>query len=268
MVRRSTRRAVQVASLLTAAGGLAYGEHIMSKVPVVIPGLAGGCAWIIDTGTVFLGAVGVVLATTPYLFFIRTLTTAYVVPALLAGGAICGWICPMGLIQDVLGSIGKRIGIVIKKPPLDEPARYIKWLILVAYLVAIPVAAYKLWYKICPMHYIVFTLMGWQGLTFYSAVKIGIAAILFLSGLVVPRGFCRYFCPIGVMFRLLNGNNLAASRIKKGEGYKKVKENCQRCPVCACCPMGITPGEEYVDGQECIMCLECVTCPVFSKQKR
>ncbi len=265
MSRRTTRRAVQLASLLTAAGGLAYGEHIMSKVPVVVPGLAGGCAWILDTGTVFLGAVGVVLATTPYLFFLRTLILAYAAPALLAGGAVCGWICPMGLIQDVLTGIGKRLGITINKPPMDRPARYIKWILLVAALLAIPVAAYKLWYKVCPMHYIVFTLMGWQGLTFYSAVKISIAAAMFLTGLVVPRGFCRYFCPMGVMFRLTNGNNLVASKLKKRGSFNKVKEGCNRCPVCACCPMGITPGEEYVDGDDCIMCLECVDCPVFSR---
>lgn len=54
----------------------------------------------------------------------------------LMGRFVCGWLCPFGLVQDLLHKIPfiKKI----KKVPFDRYLRYLKYVILVVFVIAMP----------------------------------------------------------------------------------------------------------------------------------
>lgn len=76
-----------------------------------------------------------------------------------------------------------------------------------------------------------------------------LVALLCLS-LVVYRPFCRYLCPLGGMYGLLNTVSLYR--------YIVDEENCTHCGACtAACPMGIDVPA-HPNSPECIRCGRCV----------
>ena len=52
------------------------------------------------------------------------------------GRFVCGWLCPFGLVQDLLYKIS---GIKkIKKVPNDKYLRFLKYIILVVFVIILP----------------------------------------------------------------------------------------------------------------------------------
>lgn len=178
--------------------------------------------------------------------------------AILFGPVICGWVCPLGSIQDLFNSFGKKI---YKKKfnnfvpeALDKKLRYLRYVVLIAVVVATAVSAKLLFSNIDP-YYALFNF--WSG-----EVAISSIAILLLTlgaSLFVARPWCKYLCPFGALIGLSN-------KIK----IFKIKRNNSTCISCgACdrvCPMNIKVSEkDTVRDTQCISCLECTSensCPV------
>ena len=196
----------------------------------------------------------------------------YVVGFLVFVGAIfgrfvCGWLCPFGLLQDLLHKIPFPKKISTFKG--DKLLRKLKYLILLLFVVILPMCVADLtglgdpWFckYICPAG----TLEGGIPLVllnsamretvgFLYAWKFTILVILLLLSVIIYRPFCKYLCPLGGVYSLFN--KVSVFRLKHDE------EKCVNCRKCSkVCKMNVDPCRNP-DHAECIRCGLCVeACP-------
>lgn len=181
------------------------------------------------------------------------------------GRAACGWACPIGLLQRATGKIPrklKKISLIQKlgKSRFERPLRYSKYLILLGLVVATPIFIGFMFTDICPVGFLTGTipilllnpLQYVPNVFFYPALVIFILFILLI--LLVERGWCRYFCPVGALLAPFNKISVFHVAVNKSE--------CVHCNLCSqICPMGIDIPNMERD-PECILCGKCVhVCP-------
>ena len=196
----------------------------------------------------------------------------YIVGFLLLFGAllgrfVCGWLCPFGLVQDVLWKI--PVKWKWKKLPGDRMLSCLKYVILGGFVVLLPLTVLDVvgqgqpWFCkwICPSG----TLFAGIPLiatnpSLQSAVgflfqwKVAILVVLLLLSLVVYRPFCRYLCPLGAIYGWMNP--VALYR------YEINQTRCTGCSACQkACPMEL-PVYKLPNTSQCIRCGVCrQTCP-------
>lgn len=260
------RRLIQLyAALLTNANlkGFATGQIYRGPVKNACapglncyscPGAAASCP---------LGALQNALAEsgkkTPYYVF-----GILMLYGLLFGRMICGWLCPFGLIQDLLHKIPTP---KLKKGRFTRVLSYLKYVILAVFVFILPLL-YALrdfplpafCKYICPAG----TFGGAMGLlaSEANAALFGMLGPLFtwkfvlLVSVVVAcifayRAFCRFLCPLGALYGLFNRFSLF--------GIKLDRPKCVDCGRCQTrCKMDI----RHVGDHECISCGECIeVCP-------
>ncbi|MBE6618626.1 MAG: 4Fe-4S binding protein [Ruminococcaceae bacterium] len=188
---------------------------------------------------------------------------------LLFGRWICGFLCPFGLIQDLLHKIKTP---KIKKSRVTRVLSYLKYVILALFVVAIPliysitnnkVPAFCKY--ICPAG----TLEGGVGLLSNAenrpllsllgplfTWKFFLLVVFIVGSVFIYRFFCRFFCPLGALYGLFNKIALI--------GIKLDKPKCIDCGLCVSkCKMDI----RHVGDHECINCGECIeVCPTSAIQ--
>ncbi len=124
-----------------------------------------------------------------------TLTIATLVaPALIAGGRVCGWACPWGFVQDVLTAVGTTI---TGGRAYDLPYPRI--------LGHVPVAMTPVFLATTGLGSTFLTTLTpnpWPPSTPYVALAITLPSVL------IPRFYCRYVCPVGLVYRVFNGRCL------------------------------------------------------------
>ena len=195
------------------------------------------------------------------LFYVAGILLLY---SILFGRMICGWLCPFGLIQELVYKIKTP---KIKKSPITRILSYFKYAILVFFVFIVPIT-YGLrnvplpafCKYICPAG----TIEGGLLLLSHKANE-GLLSILgplftwkfllmvsIIVGCVfIFRLFCRFICPLGALYGLFNKISVF--------GIKVDNSKCTHCGLCqAKCKVDIrNPGD-----QECISCGECVgVCP-------
>ena len=182
------------------------------------------------------------------------------------GRAVCGWACPIGLLQRATGKVPRYLKEkfpVLKKlngSYLDISLRYVKYIILI-YLVFVTVHFIGFMFtNICPVGFLVGTIPvdilypGEYVPNNYFDWKFRIFILFMILIFVVERGWCRYFCPVGAMLAPFNKISMYHMDVDKSK--------CVHCNVCSdVCPMGIDVPEMNRD-PECILCGKCVSkCP-------
>lgn len=185
----------------------------------------------------------------------------------LLGRFVCGWLCPMGLIQDLLYRIpffSKR-----KQLPFHCILRYGRYIVLIvlvilgsSFLWGDALAKVPAFCKyLCPSG----TLLGALPLMAVNASlrsqaggmffwKLGILFGILLLAISVWRPFCQYLCPLGAIYGWFNRFSLLQIHWEK--------EECIHCMNCQkTCPAGLKP-EEISVSSECIRCGACTSaCP-------
>lgn len=185
----------------------------------------------------------------------------------ILGRVVCGFLCPFGLVQDLLYKIpffAKR-----KNMPGHKGLVWIKYVVLALMVVILPmfaVNAYGIsdpWFckYLCPSG----TLFGGipliatndglqQALGGLFIWKMSVLLVILVWSLWVYRPFCKYLCPLGAIYGWFNP--IALSR------YQMDKEACIDCKKCkAVCPMDI-PVYAKPNSAECIKCGKCLqACP-------
>ena len=183
---------------------------------------------------------------------------------LTLGRVICGWLCPFGMLQELLHRVPTH---KIQKNRATRLLSWLKYVILAVFAVIIP--AYFAFRRvplpafckyICPAG----TLEGAVGLLSNpaNADKYGMLGALFTHKIIVMaliltacvfiyRAFCRFLCPLGAVYGLFARVALLGIRVKE--------ESCTGCGACLrVCPMDI----RRVGDHECIQCGQCVeACP-------
>ena len=190
---------------------------------------------------------------------------AVLVTALLTRSAFCGWVCPLGFIQDLVSSLSaflrKRFPR-LRRAMASLKARGARWAFLDRYLRLLKYAVLA-WAVIGAA---VYGVMVFRDYDPWSAL-INIAELSFTFGIIVlgitlvasffvERPWCRYACPLGAASSLLG---------KFSPVYlKRESEACKVCKICTtACPMGLpVHTAKTIKSADCIACLECIgACP-------
>lgn len=186
----------------------------------------------------------------------------------LTGRFVCGFLCPFGLIQDLLHKIPFLKKIETFRG--DKLLRKLKYVILLVFVIFLPMVLVDVLGQgapcfcklICPAG----TLEGGFPLvllnkSMQSAVgwlyawKNVILIVTVIFSMMIYRPFCKYICPLGAVYSVFNP--IAVLR------YRVEKEICTECGVCAkVCKMQVNPVESP-NHPECIRCGVCrKSCPV------
>ncbi|MBQ8229675.1 MAG: 4Fe-4S binding protein [Clostridia bacterium] len=178
---------------------------------------------------------------------------------LLLGRTICGFLCPIGLGQELLYKIKTP---KLKKSKVTRVLSYLKYVLLVALVVIVPLvfAVPGFCEYICPAG----TFEGGVGLLSNSENE-GLLAILgplftwkfmllvliVVASIFIFRAFCRFLCPLGALYGFF-------CRIAM-LGVKIDKNKCTDCGLCiGVCKM----DTKRVGDHECIQCGACISvCP-------
>lgn len=176
------------------------------------------------------------------------------------GPVFCGWVCPMGTVQEWVSRLGRKLfgrrHNTFVPPRLDRILRYLRYLVL-AWVVYMTAATGTLIFEAWDPYYTMFNL--WSDELAWSGVAI-LAVVLILS-LFVERPFCKYACPFGAV--------LGLSNLFRVFGIRRNAATCINCSACdRACPMNINvSGAGTVRDHQCISCMKCTSeqaCPVAS----
>lgn len=192
----------------------------------------------------------------------------YMIGNLLAFGAllgrtVCGWLCPFGLIQDLIDKIPLP---KVRKGAWSRVLSWGKYLVLGGLVIAAPIAlaqvtgvgtpAFCAW--LCPAG----TLEAGLPLVSADAVlqamtgalftwKVAVLVALLAVCLFVYRPFCRFLCPLGALYSFFNRFALLRYRVDE-----------ERCTGCGSCVAACKVDVRCVSDRECIQCGACATiCP-------
>ncbi len=168
---------------------------------------------------------------------------------LIGRGVFCGWLCPFGALQELLGQISRGLGVPQWNPsPVLE-----KRLWLGKYVAAAAVLALML------------TSIDPSGASaeiepFKTAITskftrtwpfVLYAAALLAFGLFSERAYCRFLCPLGGLLAFLDRLHLI-NLLKRRPECGNPCRLCERsCPVRAIEPTG------KIVTAECFQCLDC-----------
>ena len=289
-----TRKLVQFAAFVFLVyGSVVVGFYTADKISGAFPVLT--CAYDAQTadycalipfqhqmdhrfGAAIAAGTSLLAALLPTLITLGTFLVLFV----LLNKAFCGWICPLGFFQEVMGMLGQKLGMA-RAASLPEATvrriRPVKWLVLVLLVFGIPVLAgvgfvdHALgspYCSICPSR-ILTTLASGNGsqlvmdtssagalvLSLIGAMLFGLTAALSMK---MRQPFCRV-CPMLAMHAVFR--KLGLVRL-----VKNAKPRCEKCGLCAkACPMDIREihtemTKKDVTFEDCTLCGRCVEfCP-------
>lgn len=221
------------------------------------PGALGSCP---------IGSLQATLGSRNYHFAFYVTGFLMLVGAVL-GRFVCGWLCPFGLVQDLVHKI--PFPKKLRRLPGDRVLKWLKYVMLGLFVILLPLFAVdafgqgKPWFcaYVCPAGTLgagVPLVAVNEGLRaavgFLYAWKVVILVALLVLSVVVYRPFCRYLCPLGAVYGLFNP--IAFYRLRVDE------HKCTRCGKCRrACKLDI-PANETPNSPECIRCGACVkACP-------
>ena len=181
---------------------------------------------------------------------IFTITIFVAVSALLWGrAAFCGWLCPFGALQELLGRLAAwlRLPQLALPEALTERLKALKYLIFVG-LVALAFVAVDLANAASSVEpfktAITFRFDAPWPAVAYALALLGV-------GLFVERFYCRFVCPLGAGLAVLG-------RLRMFDWLKRRAEcgnPCRRCE--RVCPVGAIRPDGAIDMNECFYCLDC-----------
>lgn len=261
----SYRRGVQIAfALLNVLLGIQFYRFVVAAqtttsgpLPTRPPGVEG---WLPISGMLGLvdwihqGAINTIHPAATILFL------TFLTLSIVFRKAFCSWLCPVGLISEMLAKVGEKLfGRNFLLPRVvDRALMSLKYVLLSFFLSA-------------------FFIMGMAGITAFIAspynqvvdvkmllffLNMGTFGLLVFSVLIVGsifvQGFwCRYLCPYGALLGLFSW--LSPMKVRRNPASCIDCAKCDKvCP--ACLPIMI---KNQIISVECTGCMECVeVCPV------
>ena len=175
---------------------------------------------------------------------------------LLFGAVFCGWFCPFGTFQELIGKLGKHLFPKLRnRVPhnVDHNLRFIRYGVLIFILVMTARVGKMVFESFDP--YAALMNIFTDKVPLLALIVLGVITLL---SLFIERPFCRYFCPFGALLGLIGMISLFRPRRNAVTCI-----GCRRCD--RSCPMGIEISKKTaVRDQSCISCYRCMSgqaCP-------
>jgi len=183
-------------------------------------------------------------------------------------GIFCGWLCPFGALQELVGELAVKLKIPQYVVPfaIHERLWAVKYLILLALfgmsLESLQTA--EVYAEVEPFK-TVFLLnfdRDWPFILYASA--------LILVSVFSRKVYCRYVCPLGAAIAIPSG-------VRLFDWLKRRKECGEPCQLCAVeCEIGAIEKNGEINLRECHHCLDCQVTyhnenkcpPLILKQKK
>ncbi len=197
-----------------------------------------------------LDPIGAVFSLVPRRVFIfdtaLILTGMAVILSLWFGRFFCGWICPLGAVQEF---VHPKTNIIKISTASDKVLKNFKYIVLVIFLYLSWQTGKNLWSQYDPMK----TLIHFKG----ASVALFILILLFVVSVIIERPFCRYACPLGAVLSLTS--RIAPFRMRSDANNCMVCGKCTsgECQMNAIESMNRATDLPKIDSSECINCLDC-----------
>lgn len=224
------------------------------------PGAVGACP---------IGALQAVVGSWNFKFAYYVIGFLIFVGAVI-GRAVCGFLCPFGLLQDLLHKI--PFPKKIRTFHGDKVLRKLKYVIFLVFVILLPLFVVDIMGQgapyfcklICPagmleggiplvlLNKAMQSAIGWL-----YVWKGAVLAVTILLSILIYRPFCKYICPLGAFYSVFNSISIFR--------YQVDKEKCISCGKCAAvCQMQVDPVKNANDS-ECIRCGRCKkACPTHA----
>jgi polyferredoxin len=216
-----------------------------------------------------LVAIGTIL-TTHTLYWPLLWALATVVLTIIFGRFFCSWVCPFGSIHHFVGFLGNRKKTTPQKIQLNKyrKAQCIKYFVLIVFLFMaafpslasslqtglldpIPLVTRSVNLVLLP---ILDSSVNFVSVTSRLYVGAWLIFLMFLTAvlfnLLIPRFYCRFVCPLGALFGIID--RFAIWRIGKNQS------ECINCKLCEkSCEGGCEPAGN-IRISECVLCFNCL----------
>ena len=168
---------------------------------------------------------------------------------LIGRGVFCGWLCPFGALQELLGQFARALRLPqwVPSAAVEARLRYGKYasaaVLLALAFVSIETAESAA--EIEPFKTAItakFT-RAWPYVLYAGA--------LLALGLFIERAYCRFLCPLGGVLAALDRFHLLDRLRRRAE----CGSPCRRCE--AACPVRAIEKSGRIVTAECFQCLDC-----------
>lgn len=162
------------------------------------------------------------------------------------GRFFCGWICPLGGVQEFINPETKSGWL---SQPMDNLLKFLKYIVLLVFFYLAWRTGTNPWNDYEPLK----VLVRFSGTT----VAVTALTLILLVAVFIERPFCRYLCPLGAILALTS--RLAPLKMRSDAGTCMV---CGKCTEGACQMNAIDAVNPVTDlprieSSECIHCLRC-----------
>jgi ferredoxin len=193
-----------------------------------------------------------------------------IVLTLAVGRFFCGFVCPVGTINQFTGWLARRGQGAAARVEANRhrPRQALKYYLLAFFLVLaltgsvqtglldpLPLLYRSLNLTLAPMADKGLRVLSAEPRFYASAWLLGVVLFTVVGlNLVLPRFFCRFLCPLGALFCLL-------ARFTPWR-LGKTSDKCGDCCLCdEYCEGACRPSGEIITG-ECVLCFNCLDrCP-------
>ncbi|WP_284700324.1 4Fe-4S binding protein [Opacimonas viscosa] len=166
-------------------------------------------------------------------------------------GLFCGWLCPFGALQEILGWVAKRCRI--KQIKLNSQqhrwGQSLKYFILLGLLASaffsVDIAEKLAEVEPFKTSITLYFVRTWPFVLY--------AVLLLLLSLKIHKVYCRYLCPLGAGLAIVGRYPLLKLLRRRSE----CGTPCQLCKTKKC-DIDAINKDGSIDYAECIQCLECV----------
>ena len=171
--------------------------------------------------------------------------------AVFFGALFCGWICPLGAVQDWIGRLGRRIfGKRFNRFVPRTADRALSWLRYAVLALVVLQSARVIGFAASSFNPNRALFHVWFGGAF--PIGLVVLGLTLVGSLFVARPWCRWLCPFGAV----QGTVSLVSPWT-------IRRNADSCPSCArcsrACPMGIdVHSMSRVRDTRCTRCTECL----------
>jgi polyferredoxin len=176
----------------------------------------------------------------------------------LVGRMPCAWVCPFGLMQELIHKIPSR------KYEIPKALIYVKYVVLALFVFLLPALVVDqfgygmTWFckYICPagtleagvpMMFLQPSLRELIGILYYS--KIIILVVFLISMVFIRRPFCRIACPLGAIYSLFNKVSIF-----------RMVHDADACVLCKQCYRDCPMGVRFYEGANQLDCIRCLKC--------